>query len=194
MSGPAASDHGVLRFFTDAWPVLALGVIGALIVRACVPAHQDPSMAQAPAWIDASTADRTGGPRATAALSALTPGADVGPVMEALNLVSIDFGAGSSVLPDSAEPMLKRVAEVMSARPEAERFEVSARGDGNLSPLADLELSRRRSQALVEFLVNQGVSATRLQARAIGDPAPVTNEPGQDSGPRNPRVQFTLLP
>jgi outer membrane protein OmpA-like peptidoglycan-associated protein len=194
MAEQTAPDSGVLRFFTDTWPLLALGVIGALIIRACVPAQQSAAVAATPSRFEASNPEKSGNSRAQARLSALTPDSGIGQVVEALNLVSIDFGAGSSTLPDSSEPVLSAAAAAISTHPGAERIEVSAHADGTLSALADLELSRRRSQAVVDFLVNQGVPKERLQARAIGDQDPVANEPGQESGPRYQRIQFTLLP
>jgi outer membrane protein OmpA-like peptidoglycan-associated protein len=194
MAAQAASDHTTLRFFTDAWPLLALGIIGAVIIRACVPAPPSAPGAESSARLDASSPDKLFNAGALAALGALTPDAEVGHVVEALNLVSVDFAAGNSTLPDSADPVLTRAAAVISAGPDSEHFEVSAHSDGMLSPLADLELSRRRSQAVVDFLVNQGVASQRLRARAIGDQDPVTTEPGQEAGTRKQRIQFTLLP
>ena len=194
MAEQAASDHAALRFFTDAWPLLALGIIGALIIRACVPAPPSAPGADTSARLDASSPEKVVNSGAMAALGALTPDAELRQVVGALNLVSINFSIGSSALPDSAEPVLTRAAAVISASPPTEHFEVSARSDGALSPLADLELSRRRSQAVVDFLVNQGVPEQRLRARAIGDQDPVAGEPGQDLSVRNQRIQFTLLP
>jgi outer membrane protein OmpA-like peptidoglycan-associated protein len=124
----------------------------------------------------------------------LTPDSGIEQVVVALNQVSIDFSASSSTLPESSEAVLTKAAAAIAARPAAERYQVSAHADGALSPLADLELSRRRSQAVVDFLVDQGVPPQRLQARALGDQDPVASEPGQQSGPRYQRIQFTLLP
>jgi len=194
MPDQTASDDGAIRFFTDAWPLLALGVIGALIIRACVPAHPGPAVAATAPPSDTPPAVRIGNSPATAALSALTPESGIAQVMEALNLVLIDFGASRSTLPDAAGPVLTKVAAAISARPASERLEISAHADGTGSPLADLELSRRRAQALVDFLVNQGVPPQRLRARGVSDQDPVASEPGPESSVRNQRIQFTLLP
>jgi outer membrane protein OmpA-like peptidoglycan-associated protein len=193
MAEQTASDSAALRFFTDAWPLLALGIIGAVIIRSCVPTQSSPPGADAPRS-ESLAPEKAANSVAIAAIGALSPEADIGPVVQALNLLSVDFAYGSSTLPDSADTVLTKAAAAISARPAAERFQVSAHADGALSPLADLELSRRRSQAVVDFLVNQGVPTQRLQARAIGDQDPVSTEPGQESGPRNQRIQFTLLP
>jgi outer membrane protein OmpA-like peptidoglycan-associated protein len=194
MPDQADPDHGAIRFFTDAWPLLALGVIGALIIRACVPAHSGPAVAAGAPPSDAPPAVRIGNSAATAALNALTPESGVAEVIAALNLVAIDFGIGHSTLPEADTKVLTRVAEVLSARPSSERLEISAHADGTGSPLADLELSRRRAQAVVDFLVNQGLPAQQLQARGVSTQDPVALEPGQESSVRNQRIEFTLLP
>jgi len=198
MPEQAAPDHGAIRFFTDAWPLLALGVIGALLIRACVPAHPGPAIAATTPGSEALPAEppsvRIGNSAAVAALNALTPESDVAQVVAALNLVAVDFGVGRSTLPDAATAVLTRVAEVIAARPSSQRFEVTAHADGTVSPLADLELSRRRAQAVVDFLVNEGVPAQQLQARGVSDRDAVATEPGQESSVRNQRIQFTLLP
>jgi OmpA-OmpF porin, OOP family len=193
MPDQTAPDNGAIRFFTDAWPLLALGVIGALIIRACVPAHPGPAVATTP-LSDEPPVVRIGNSAATAALNALTPESGVAQVVAALNLVVVDFGVGHSTLPDAATPVLTRVAEVISARPSSERLEISAHADGTGSPLADLELSRRRAQAVADFLINEGVPAQQLQARGVRDQDPVATEPGHESSVRNQRIQFTLLP
>ncbi len=90
--------------------------------------------------------------------------------------------------------MLTRVAAVIEARPTSERYEITAYSERMDSPLADLDLSRRRAQAVVDFLIKQGVPTQRLQARGAGDQDPVAGEPGEESSFRNQRLQFALLP
>jgi outer membrane protein OmpA-like peptidoglycan-associated protein len=194
MSEPAAGDQGVMRFFTDVWPLLALGLIGAVMVRACLPVHPLPSPRGLAAPSDPKTAVGVGNWQAMAALNALTPQASVTQVLQAFNLIVIDFKEGSSTVPDDAEPVLLRVAATIASRPDSERFEIASHTDGSLSPLADLELSRRRAQAVVDFLVNAGVSAQRLQARALGDAEPLSSEPDQEARAHQQRVEFSLLP
>jgi outer membrane protein OmpA-like peptidoglycan-associated protein len=187
------ADQGVTRFVTDVWPLLALGVIGALIIRACVPAPAAPAAAGASAY-DPQTAPHGGNYQALASLSALTPQSDTARVLEALNQLTLDFPAGSATLPDSADAMLAKVAAVLAARPASERFEISGHADGTGSPLADLELARRRAQAVVDYLVNLGVPEERLAARGIADPDTPSTEPADAARVRNQRLEFSLLP
>jgi OmpA-OmpF porin, OOP family len=192
MTEGAAADHGVVRFFTDVWPLVALGLIGALLIRACLPAHPLSAAAGPAPPFDPKTAVRVGNFHAMAALSALTPESSATQALAALNLIAIDFKAGSAALPDDAEPVLTQAAAAIAARSATERFEISGHADAATSPLTDLELSRRRAQAVVDFLVNQGVASQRLQARGAGDAQPASNEPDEESG--NRRLEFALLP
>lgn len=187
-------DHPALRFFTHAWPLLALGVIGAVILRACVPAHPEAAAAATAPSFDVAAAVRAANARATAALNALTPESGSAQVLAALNLVVIEFGAGNSALPDDAEPLLVRVAAVIATRPASERFEISGHTDGTGTPLSDLELSRRRAQAVVDFLVIQGIDSPRLQARGVGDEDPVAGDAGEEARLRNRRLEFKQVP
>jgi OOP family OmpA-OmpF porin len=192
MTDSDAADQGVVRFLTDGWPVLALGLIAALLVRACLPAHPLPAAAGPAPPFDPKTAVRVGNWHAMAALGALTPESSASQALAALNLIAIDFKAGSAALPDDAEPVLTQAAAAIAARPATERFEISGHTDATASPLTDLELSRRRAQAVVDFLVNQGVASQRLLARGAGEAEPVPNEPDEES--RNRRLEFALLP
>jgi outer membrane protein OmpA-like peptidoglycan-associated protein len=194
MPDHAAPDHGAIRFITDAWPLLALGMIGALIIRACAPIHPASPAPGPAAAFDVPSAVRAGNAHAMASLDSLTPQSRAAQVLDALNLAVIDFADGGTALPEAAEPVLTRVAAVIAARPAAERFEISGHTDATASPLADLELSRRRAQAVVDFLVNQGVSPQRLQARGDGDQDPVASEATAEARFRNRRLQFALLP
>jgi len=194
MSARTDPDQGVIRFITDVWPLMALGVIGALIIRACVPVHPAvPSASVSQPPFDPQTAVRVGNWHAMSALSTLTAEASTAQVLDALNLVVIDFAADGSNLPDSAEPVLTRVAALIEARPPSERFELTGHANGTISQLSDLELSRRRAQVVVDFLVNQGVPAQRLQSRGASAEEPPASEPGEDSSSQNQRIRFALL-
>jgi outer membrane protein OmpA-like peptidoglycan-associated protein len=197
MTERTATDSGPIRFITEAWPLLALGVVGAVIVRACVPAQP---AAPAPAAVVAAPADPQAqaladDQRALSALGALGADATAAQALDALNLVAIDFASRSSQLPESAAPVLEAAARAIRARPAPEQIEVTGRvdaGDGAGSPLSDLELARRRAQCVVDFLVNQGVPAQRLQAHADSGPAP--GDTATQPGSRARSIQFAALP
>jgi len=178
----------------EPWALLALGLIGALLIRACVSAHPDVTPIGAVPVFDAAAATRAGNLRAITALRVLPPAADALQVLQALNGVVIDFSAGSAQVPESAVAALQQVAQVMAMRPAAEHYRLGGHSDGRESPLADLDLSRRQAQAVVDFLVLQGVSAERLLAYGEGDQKPLTAEPTEEARFRNRRIEFSMLP
>ena len=202
MADSPSSDNGLTRFFTGVWPLLALFVTCAVTIRACVPSQEGiaPSAA-APSAVAAYDSAPVPAANAAnnnsltmAALGALTPDSEIADVLAALNRVTIAFAPTSAAVPDGADALLVQAAGVLQTRPQSERFEIAAYADDAGSPLSDLELARRRAQAVIDFLVNQGVPAQRLQGRGVADEDPAAREPGQLSGPRTQRIQFTLLP
>jgi len=197
MADTPSTDAGLIRFLTSAWPLLALGVMCAVTIRACVPSQGGaaPSAATPPATYDAAPpAAGNAISLEMAALGALTPDSGIADVLQALNRVTIGFAPASAVLPDASDPVLAQIAAVLQTRPPSERFEVAAYADDAGSPLSDLELARRRAQAVIDFLVNERVAAQRLQARGVADEDPAVREPGELSSLRSQRIQFTLLP
>jgi outer membrane protein OmpA-like peptidoglycan-associated protein len=194
MDQPDRTDGGIGSARPDPWPLLALGVIAALIVRACVPSHGLPSPAGAVPVFDSSLATQVGNGHAMAALEAVPPASGPSQAIEAMNLAVVDFAAGGTEIPDSAVAVLQRVAQLIGHRPDTERYLVCGHTDGSLSPLADVELSRRRAQAVVDFLAAQGVARDRLQVLGAGDDHPLLAEPTEEARFRNQRIEFSLLP
>jgi outer membrane protein OmpA-like peptidoglycan-associated protein len=194
MDEPDRTDGGAGIWRADPWPLLALALIAALLVRACVPSHGQASPAGAVPVFDSSLAIQVGNGRAMAALEGLSPASGADQALEAMNLAVIDFAAGSTEIPESAVAVLQRIAQAMAGRPGSERYRVCGHTDGGLSPLADVELSRRRAQAVVDFLAAQAVARDRLQVLGAGDERPLVTQATGEARFRNRRIEFTLLP
>jgi outer membrane protein OmpA-like peptidoglycan-associated protein len=194
MDEPDRTDGGAGIWRADPWPLLALGLIAALLVRACVPTHGQASPAGAVPVFDSSLATQVDNSHAMAALEALPPASGPDRALEAMNLAVVDFAAGSTEIPESSGAVLQRIALAMAGRPESERYRVCGHTDGALSPLADIELSRRRAQAVVDFLAAQGIARGRLQALGAGDERPLVAQATEEARFRNRRIEFTLLP
>lgn len=177
----------------SAGPLLALGLIAALIVHACVPAHPGAGEAAAPAYFDASAAARAAEARSLQALEALTPQATQAQVLRALNPLMIEFAPDSSSLPEQAQPLLGRIAAVLMGRPPFERYALVGHTDGTASPLYDLELSRRRAQTVADFLIMQGVGPHRLQVRGAGDDEPLGAGNRDEDRFRDRRLEFVRV-
>ena len=57
----------------------------------------------------------------------------------------------------------------------------------------NLELSQRRAQAVVDYLVGKGVDRARLQAKGFGEARPLADNRTRDGRAENRRVVFTII-
>ena len=187
-STPAVHEGG------GPWPLLALGMMAVLFVRACVPLDSSSAPAGSVPVFDNGTAIQVGNQQAIAALDALTPQSPSSRVLDALNLAVVDFESDGLQVPESAAEVLQHAAQVLAARPQTERYLVIGHTDGRGSPLADIDLSRRRAQAVTAALIQGGVDAARLDVHGEGDERPVSHESTDEARFRNRRIEFSLLP
>ena len=104
----------------------------------------------------------------------------------------IEFETGSDTLTVDALVVLGTVAETLRDNPGV-RVTVEAHTD-NLGNAADnLQLSKRRAIAVARFLVDQGVSGSRLKPQAFGESKPRTSNLNAAGRASNRRVEFTIL-
>lgn len=186
-AGPASPGTG--------WIALAaLAAMAALLVRACVPLDAPPAPAGSVPEFDSALAAQVGNGRAIAAMDALAPDSTPAQVSAALNLAVFDFAENGSDLPESSTEVLQRAARLLAGRPAAERYRVVGHTDGRASPLADLEISRRRAQAVVDGLRALGADPGRFEVAGDGDEHPLSADPTEEARFRNRRVEFVPLP
>jgi outer membrane protein OmpA-like peptidoglycan-associated protein len=100
---------------------------------------------------------------------------------------------GDQILRRSHE-LLLNVARVLNAHPEIRRVIVEGHTDSRGNHDHNVDLSQRRAQSVVRFLVDRGgVSADRLEARGFGPDQPeVPNATTRDEHARNRRVEFRI--
>ena len=69
--------------------------------------------------------------------------------------------------------------------------EESTDADGD--PAANLDLSERRAQSVVAYLVAQGIDANRLRGQGFGETEPVAPNDTAENKQRNRRVELSAL-
>jgi len=113
-------------------------------------------------------------------------GEDEGPV----ELFGLYFPFGSAdILPES-EPVLDEIAGLMRLHPEW-RLRVEGHTDDVGTPAANLDLSRRRAQAVVDAVVERlGGGADRLTASGYGESQPIESNETLEGRARNRRVEL----
>ena len=108
-------------------------------------------------------------------------------------LTDVTFKTGSAWLTPIARGELDNVAQTLLAFPEV-RVQVRAHTD-NLGPAdLNLDLSARRAEATVEYLVSLGVSELQLEAFGMGENQPIESNQTKGGQKANRRVDLVTLP
>ncbi|MGI9382293.1 MAG: OmpA family protein [Methyloligellaceae bacterium] len=110
---------------------------------------------------------------------------------EILKRNTIQFETGLDRLLRDSMPVLDELVGV-ARRCQRTRIVVSGHTDADGETLNNLDLSRKRAQAVVEFLISKGVTAKRLTAIGYGDTRPVAPNDTQSNKARNRRIEFVV--
>jgi outer membrane protein OmpA-like peptidoglycan-associated protein len=122
------------------------------------------------------------------------------PAVPAATLVSgqiqlgeqIVFDTASAKIEEDMDDLLEEVAKVMTSHSEVTHVRVEGHTD-NVGAAADNQgLSRRRADAVVEWLVAHGVAASRLSSAGFGDTRPLVPNDTEHSRRKNRRVEFNI--
>ena len=123
-------------------------------------------------------------------LTGVRRGVSLGGGSSDLNLM-ITFESGSDRLTVQAQRNLDAFATALrDPALAAFSFEVEGHTDAKGSDRFNLELSQRRAESVVAYLVARGIAGGRLRARGYGETRPVMDDPEH---PQNRRVVTRLI-
>jgi outer membrane protein OmpA-like peptidoglycan-associated protein len=106
---------------------------------------------------------------------------------------SIFFDFGKDILLAPNLPLLNAVADLLKAQPQLRRVTIEGHTDSKESPVANRDLSTRRAQSVLRYLVARGVAAARLQAHGLGGAHPVGDNRTVPGRGLNRRVVFKIV-
>jgi outer membrane protein OmpA-like peptidoglycan-associated protein len=101
------------------------------------------------------------------------------------------FATGQSTLLPIAQDRLQQVAHALNDNPNGTIL-VEGHTDSVGSAAANEELSRRRAEAVREFLVAHGVDAARIRAMGMGPSRPVAENRTPEGRANNRRVEIVI--
>jgi len=107
-------------------------------------------------------------------------------------LEGVNFETNSAQLTAPARMILTRVGEALRGNPEV-RVQVGGHTDNTGSRAYNMGLSQRRAEAVVAYLVQQGVAANQLEARGYGPDNPVADNGTREGRAQNRRVELQRL-
>jgi len=131
-------------------------------------------------------------PNTLAGLATDNRGCVVQATQQTLRLEGVNFEFNSATLTAEAREILLGVAEALRGEPNL-RAEIAGHTDSSGSDQYNLQLSQRRAEAVRDFLVAQGIAASRLIARGYGESQPVADNSTESGRALNRRVEFRVI-
>jgi OmpA-OmpF porin, OOP family len=101
----------------------------------------------------------------------------------------VEFEPGTATLRATSLSTLDAVVATLQGNPSIERVEVQAHTSGIGDEVANLNLTQLRAAAVAGYLIDAGVSPTRLEAAGYGDTQPIS----RTTPANNERVAFVIL-
>lgn len=109
-----------------------------------------------------------------------------------VRLKNIYFAFDKTDLKKESFIELNKVVEFLKQNHSVE-IEISGHTDNKGSDEYNLNLSQGRSQSVVNYLVSQGIDASRLTAHGYGESKPIDTNDTDEGQANNRRVEFTVL-
>ena len=118
---------------------------------------------------------------------------DINAVIKALNLQIINFATASYQIPEENKAILNNAAILLKNVKDA-KLTVAGYTDSTGNANSNKALSLKRAQAVVDYLVSQGVDAAQLSAVGHGADHPVADNATEEGRFKNRRIEFSVSP
>ncbi len=105
---------------------------------------------------------------------------------------SVEFEVGRAVLTPAGRALLDELVPLILADSSA-RLDVNGHSDIRGSAVANLQLSDSRARAVVSYLVDHGIPASRLTPRGLGATQPMPGDTAADRQ-HNRYIEFRVRP
>ncbi len=109
-----------------------------------------------------------------------------------VRLKNIYFDFDKTTLKNESFVELNKVVDFLKQNSSVE-VEISGHTDNKGSDQYNLDLSQGRSQAVVDYIISQGIESFRLSAQGYGESKPIENNDLEEGRANNRRVEFTVL-
>ncbi|MCA9523871.1 MAG: OmpA family protein, partial [Myxococcales bacterium] len=103
------------------------------------------------------------------------------------------FDTGSDALKPTSHSILDQVAQILRANPQMLSVLVEGHTDNQGDLEMNVDLSQRRAQRVMAYLIDKGVERKRLKAKGFGPKIPVADNKDREGRAQNRRVAFKIL-
>lgn len=104
----------------------------------------------------------------------------------------INFEFGKATLKPDAIPVLNAVAGALHAQQKIQKVSIEGHTDAVGSDEANLALSHARAQTVYRYLIDQGISPSRLVYKGFGEKYPRADNATDEGRAKNRRVEFII--
>jgi len=102
------------------------------------------------------------------------------------------FTYGKETLRDSDKASLDEILVIMETYPKS-KFYIDGHTDDTSGANHNLKLSRKRANSVKQYLVENGIDASRLRARGFGESRPIAPNNSKEGRRMNRRVEIILI-
>lgn len=107
-------------------------------------------------------------------------------------LDNLQFFSGQSTILKSSYKELAELVEYLKLKPNL-KIEVSGHTDSDGDEITNLELSKRRAQAVVNYLIKKGIKSNRLFPKGYGETRPISDNNTAIGKAKNRRTEIKIL-
>ncbi|MCO5248358.1 MAG: OmpA family protein [Chitinophagales bacterium] len=107
-------------------------------------------------------------------------------------LKNVLFKTDSYELESESYPELQKVVEFLQKHPNL-KASIIGHTDNVGSTVHNLELSKNRAQAVVDYLINKGIASNRLTVKGVGETRPIADNDSVEGRSQNRRTEFVIV-
>ncbi|MDC3252767.1 DUF5723 family protein, partial [Crocinitomicaceae bacterium] len=105
---------------------------------------------------------------------------------------NLEFESARDIIKDASKPSLAELTEVLAKKPEW-RLQIAGHTDAVGNAQNNLVLSKKRAEAVRDFMVEKGIKATRLTVLYFGETEPIATNDTPEGRQKNRRVEMTII-
>jgi outer membrane protein OmpA-like peptidoglycan-associated protein len=105
----------------------------------------------------------------------------------------IHFEIDSAEISSESDDLIEEIAQVMNDNPHVRKVRIEGHTDNQGAAPYNLDLSRRRANAVMQALVQNGVEQGRLESEGYGLTRPVETNDTAAGRAANRRVEFNIV-
>ncbi len=105
---------------------------------------------------------------------------------------NLEFETGKDIIKEESIPSLTELAEVLVKRPEW-KLQISGHTDNVGNDQANLVLSKKRAEAVKNFMISKTIESERLYVLFFGETMPIASNETKEGRQKNRRVEMKII-